>query len=417
MGPTKSGGSLLGLPVVRWICNCEKGTSEPIVRERALQRRPRHLDQFSLIHAEALTRHGIFRADTTAEIGRVVGSEAGPHPGGRAAHRADGPRSSRTRPVATLLVGQTSRIVPRSASSATRAGSSIARTPCAIRVTGSASAPRTDSAPACSPAWTLQPSPESAAISYARANGPGGKPASSPASWKPTTYGWRSSASRRASASADSTPWLRTAAARIRASIPWSRARVVDPRRDPAEVLGVGEPHRVGVAGRGDQLDVDAALGRARGEVLVGDVAVVLGGADHARREVVGGEEVQEIRPAEGVLVREQTVGQRDPVALGEPAHERRGRGALQVHVQLGLGDHVDPPRHRGPRLRSAASPTRTAARSAASAASAPGLVARVHHRQRAVRADLGADGRDLREPDGGVDPVLLARAVAAEAR
>ena len=59
MGPTKSGGSLLGLPVVRWICNCEKGTSEPIVRERALQRRPRHLDQFSLIHAETLTRHGI----------------------------------------------------------------------------------------------------------------------------------------------------------------------------------------------------------------------------------------------------------------------------------------------------------------------------------------------------------------------
>src|SRR5688572_18154137 len=48
MGPTKSGGSLLRLPVVRWICNCEKGTSEPIVRERALQRRPRHLHQFTL---------------------------------------------------------------------------------------------------------------------------------------------------------------------------------------------------------------------------------------------------------------------------------------------------------------------------------------------------------------------------------
>ena len=53
--------------------------------------------------------------------------------------------------MATLLVGHTSNTVPRSASSSTSAGSSIARTPCAIRVTGSASAPRTDSAPA----WTI----------------------------------------------------------------------------------------------------------------------------------------------------------------------------------------------------------------------------------------------------------------------
>ena len=59
MGPTKSGGSLLGLPVVRWICNVDEGTSEPFVRERALQRRPRHLDQFSLIHTKALARHGV----------------------------------------------------------------------------------------------------------------------------------------------------------------------------------------------------------------------------------------------------------------------------------------------------------------------------------------------------------------------
>ena len=37
-------------------------------------------------------------------------------------------------------------------------------------------------------------------------------------------------------------------------------AGVVDSRGDPAEVLGVGQPDRVGVAGRRDQLDVDAAL-------------------------------------------------------------------------------------------------------------------------------------------------------------
>ena len=124
--------------------------------------------------------------------------------------------------------------------------------------------------------------------------------------------GWRSAASRRASASAYSTPWLRTAAARIRRLDAVVAPRVVDPGRDPAEVLRVGQPDRVGVAGRGDQLDVDAPSARARGEVLVGDVAVVLGGADHARRHVVGGEEVQEVRPAERVLVREQTVGERD---------------------------------------------------------------------------------------------------------
>ena len=66
--------------------------------------------------------------------------------------------------MATLLVGQTSRMMPRSASSADQRGSSIARTPWAMRVIGSVSAPRTDSAPACSPACTVQPSPASRAI-------------------------------------------------------------------------------------------------------------------------------------------------------------------------------------------------------------------------------------------------------------
>src|SRR5688500_14295288 len=146
---------------------------------------------------------------------------------------------------------------------------------------------------------------------------------------------------------------------------------VVDPGRDAPEVLLVAEPDRIRVAGGGDQLDVHAALGRARREVLVRDVAVVLRGADHARRHVVGGEEVQEIRPAERVVVREQTIGERDPVALGEPADERGRRRALEVDVQLRLGDHEILPATAGVGS-PAPSPTRTAARSAASAAAKP---------------------------------------------
>ncbi len=53
--------------------------------------------------------------------------------------------------------------------------------------------------------------------------------------------------------------------------------RVVDPGRDPAVVVGVGQPDRGRVVGRDDQLDVDRALGGAAHQVLVRDVAVVLG--------------------------------------------------------------------------------------------------------------------------------------------
>ena len=74
-------------------------------------------------------------------------------------------------------------------------------------------------------------------------------------------YGWRSSAWRRAMSTAASTPKLRIAATRIRASMPRVAARVVDPGRDPAVVLLVGQPDVAGVVGRGDQLDVDRALG------------------------------------------------------------------------------------------------------------------------------------------------------------
>ena len=41
-------------------------------------------------------------------------------------------------------------------------------------------------------------------------------------------------------------------------------ARVVDALREPRELLVVGEPGLGGVVGRGDELDVDRALGGAR---------------------------------------------------------------------------------------------------------------------------------------------------------
>ena len=60
-----------------------------------------------------------------------------------------------------MLVGHVSSTISRAASSSTSAGSSIARTPCAIRVIGSSSAARTLSGPAHSPAWIVHPRPAS----------------------------------------------------------------------------------------------------------------------------------------------------------------------------------------------------------------------------------------------------------------
>ena len=60
-----------------------------------------------------------------------------------------------------------------------------------------------------------------------------------------------------------------------------------DTQTDAVEVLVVAEPYARGVVGRRGELDVDRVPARARTEVLVDDVAVVLAGADHARGEVV----------------------------------------------------------------------------------------------------------------------------------
>src|SRR5215203_4581663 len=116
-------------------------------------------------------------------------------------------------------------------------------------------------------------------------------------------------------------------------------ARVVDALGERGEMLVVGQADVGGVVGRRGQLDVDRALGRTLDEVLVDDVPVVLAGADDAGGSVVGAEEVEEVLPDEPVVVADHAVGDAELVARRDPAYEiRRGR-ALDVDVQLGLGD------------------------------------------------------------------------------
>src|SRR6201999_2202952 len=88
--------------------------------------------------------------------------------------------------------------------------------------------------------------------------------------------------------------------------------------------------------------DVDRALLCARAQVFVGDVAVVLAGPDHARRQVVGAQEVQEVVVVKAAVLVEQTLRQRDAVALRQARHQLGGRGALEVDVELDLGQGID---------------------------------------------------------------------------
>src|SRR3954464_537805 len=67
-------------PVARTICQDEEIAFDRILRESALQRRTRDLDQLTLVHAEALTRHGVLAADTTAEVRRIVRVQRDPNP-------------------------------------------------------------------------------------------------------------------------------------------------------------------------------------------------------------------------------------------------------------------------------------------------------------------------------------------------
>ena len=193
------------------------------------------------------------------------------------------------------------------------------------------------------------------------------------------------------------------------------------PRAIAVEVLLVAQPDQRGVIGRGGELDVDRPLRGAVAQVLVGDVAVVLGGADDARRQVIGAQEVQEVPVVEAAVLVEQPLGQRHPLRCGQPLHQLRRRRALEVDVQLGLGQGVDGHRStsitigigraRGrPRAR-----TRRAAPSAARSALASSRACTIASGRSPGPTPL-AQRRDLGEADAVVDRVGLARPAAAEA-
>jgi len=127
---------------------------------------------------------------------------------------------------------------------------------------------------------------------------------------------------------------------------------VVDAADDPVEVLLAAQPDERGVVRGGDQLDVDGAVAGAARQVLVGDVAVVVAGADDAGREVVGAQEVEEVRVGEAVRRLEDALRDGQSVALGEPPDEVRRSGPLEVDVELGLRDQsVGPQTYRFWRL------------------------------------------------------------------
>ena len=87
---------------------------------------------------------------------------------------------------------------------------------------------------------------------------------------------------------------------------------VVDTRRDPVPVLLVAQADERGMVWRGGELDVDGAAARAVAQVLIGDVAIVLRGANHAGGQVIGAQEVQEIAVAKAPVVAQQPLGQGD---------------------------------------------------------------------------------------------------------
>jgi hypothetical protein len=128
---------------------------------------------------------------------------------------------------------------------------------------------------------------------------------------------------------------LRTAEIRIRPSIPVSRRASAG---DAVEVLLVAQPDELGMVGRCRELDVDRAPAGAGAQVLVHDVAIVPPGADHARGQVVGAQEVEEAVIPEAAVLAEHAVRQRQAVAGGDPLHELGRRRSLEVDMELGLG-------------------------------------------------------------------------------
>ena len=107
-------------------------------------------------------------------------------------------------------------------------------------------------------------------------------------------------------------------------------------------------------------------------------------------------------------------VGDPQPVAVGELLDQRGRDRALEVDVQLRQRQrHTRPSRTGRSAGGSALDVDRRQQRGGGLGRAR--VAARVDDRQRAVRADLGADRGDLRQPDAVVDLVVLAAAVAAQ--
>ena len=192
--------------------------------------------------------------------------------------------------------GQVSSVTPSAARRRTRAGSSMARTPWPMRVTGRVSrAARTLSAPATSPAWTVRPRPASAAMAKARAKSDGGPVAllaghAEAGDGRPG--GGRSEAGGALGAVG---------------------AEVADRHRDEAgfdagggrggfgdggEVVGPSRRVAVGAeVGREEDLGVDDAVGGGLGQHRLGQAAVVVGGREDGAGGFVGAQELGEVVP------------------------------------------------------------------------------------------------------------------------
>ena len=122
--------------------------------------------------------------------------------------------------------------------------------------------------------------------------------------------------------------------------------RILDARHRAFQMVEIAHAHFRGMVGRGEHLDIDRALAGAGGEIFVGDVAVILGLAQAHAGGIIGAQEIGEVGPGEICLVGEQALGQCDAVTLGQAAHQRGRRRALQMAMQFGLRNRS---RHANP--------------------------------------------------------------------
>ena len=203
---------------------------------------------------------------------------------------------------------------------------------------GSSSAARTLSAPAHSPAWIVQPRPAPAAISNELGEVARGEPGLVAGHREADDVGVGALGGVAGDAERLLDPEVAHGRDQDPSLDPGVAPGVVDSAGDAGEVLLVAQPDERGVVGRRGQLDVDRAASARTAQVLVGDVAVVLAGPDHARGQVVGARKSRKSRVAEASVAAEQALGERDAVTRGDPPHELGRRGALEMDVELGLG-------------------------------------------------------------------------------